>query len=289
MSSTDPANSAKTRLRILTYVTPEVPITIFTMLRDCIEEVTEMEVDLMVEDRFPGPSPSRTNPFSADLADIVIMHSTDYLRLKVHKQDHMELCRAAPVHKHPLVTDRPIYFSEIIINSANKEKYKSIQDLRGCSWAYNNDSSLSGNLVVLDYLKKHLKTNAAHFGNIILSGSHLNSIKMVRDFRVEAAAVDSTVLAGYLLEHEDHHDKFTSVESLGPLPIYPFLFNSRLSARLKHKITDMLLSLTKSPKWAVQLNDLGILRFVPVEPEFYHLEDDIVKGTLGLSISATYY
>lgn len=67
MSSTDPA---RIRLRILTYVTPEVPITIFTMLRDCIEEVTEMEVDLMVEDRFPGPSPARTNPFSADLADI---------------------------------------------------------------------------------------------------------------------------------------------------------------------------------------------------------------------------
>lgn len=52
---------------------------------------------------------------------------------------------------------------------------------------------------------------------------------MVRDFRVEAAAVDSTVLAGYLQEHEDHQEKFTSVESLGPLPIYPFLFNSRLS------------------------------------------------------------
>ncbi|GFO40296.1 phosphonates-binding periplasmic protein [Plakobranchus ocellatus] len=101
-------------------------------------------------------------------------------------------------------------------------------DLKGCSWAYNENYSLSGNLVVLRHLKKELKTNATHFGTIVESGSHLNSIKMVRDATVLAAAVDSAVLAGYLQEHEEDKEKFVSLASLGPLPIFPILFNDRL-------------------------------------------------------------
>ena len=50
----------------------------------------------------------------------VILQSTDYLKLRTAKQEYMELCPVAPIHQHPMVNERPVYFSEIIVNSTNK-------------------------------------------------------------------------------------------------------------------------------------------------------------------------
>ena len=58
------------RLRLLTYMVPDIPLGTFTVIRDCIEEATGLEVDLIVEDRYSGPCPARVNPFTQDLADI---------------------------------------------------------------------------------------------------------------------------------------------------------------------------------------------------------------------------
>jgi phosphate/phosphite/phosphonate ABC transporter binding protein len=281
-------NSEK-RLRILTYLCPEVSIDIFFLLRDLVEEATGLETDLIVENRYTGPPQNRTDPFTANLADIVAIHSSDYLNLKGQGQVNFDLCPAAPVYKHPMAQERPVYFSEIIINSSNKTKYKSIRDLKGCSWAYNNEDSVSGNLVVLKYLKSTLRTNAAYFGNIVPSGNHLNSIQMVKDYRVDAAAVDSSVLARYMQEHEDSRDKFTCLVTLGPLPVHPLLFNNNLSAELKQKITDSLLSMYKSRSWASRLNDVGISKFVSIDSSLYNLEESVTTGVQGMNINPTYY
>ena len=64
------AASNKQRLRLLTYLSPGVPLDVFYLLRDAVEDCTGMEVDLIVEDRFTGPTEGRANPFSDDLADI---------------------------------------------------------------------------------------------------------------------------------------------------------------------------------------------------------------------------
>uniref|UniRef100_A0A0B7A2M0 Solute-binding protein family 3/N-terminal domain-containing protein n=1 Tax=Arion vulgaris TaxID=1028688 RepID=A0A0B7A2M0_9EUPU len=281
-------NHSKKRLRILTYC-PEVSVDVFFLIRDCVEEATGLETDLIVENRFTGPPLNRTDPFTENLADIVAIHSTDYLRLKAQGQTQMELCPAAPVYKHPMAQDRPVYFSEIIINSSNEKKYKSIRDLKGCSWTYNNEDSVSGNLVVLKYLKSALRTNAVYFGNIVPSGNQLNSIQMVKDFRVDAAAVDSSVLARYIREHEDSREKFISLVSLGPLPVHPLLFNSNLSVELKQKITEALLSMYKSRSWASKLNDVGINKFVSIDSTLYNLEEAITSGLQGMNINPTYY
>lgn len=58
------------RLRILTYMCPDISIDVFTFLRDVVEEATNFEVDLIVETRYPGPSPDRADPFKENLADI---------------------------------------------------------------------------------------------------------------------------------------------------------------------------------------------------------------------------
>lgn len=277
------------RLRLLTYMCPDIPVSTFAFLRNCIEEATELETDLIVEDRFNGPTAERANPFTNDLADIVALHSTNYLELKKQNQEHMQLCPIAPVFQHQHAAGRPVYFSEIIIHARNKDKYKDIIDLKGCGWAYNDKNSLSGNVVVLNHLKKELKTNANHFGTILESGSHLNSIKMVRDATVEAAAVDSAVLAGYLQEHVEDKESFVSLASLGPLPIFPFLFNDRLPDKIKGKITEELLALNSSSKWQLHLKETGIESFAPVTKDLYSIEQDLLKDIKGMSINTAYY
>ncbi|XP_005113026.1 uncharacterized protein LOC101855465 [Aplysia californica] len=285
MTSTD--NSG--RLRMLTYMCPDVPLEVFTLLRDCVEEATGLEVDLMVEDRFNGPRQDRANPFSSDLADIVYVHSSSYLSLRAAQQENMELCPVAPVCTHPLVNQQPVYFSEVIIHAGNKEKYKEVKDLKGCSWAYNDERSLSGNLIVLDFLKKNFSTNASFFGSIVESGSHLNSIKKVLEHSVIGAAVDSTVLAGYLQDHQEHRDKIVSLKSLGPLPIFPALFNSRLSGATKQKIVDKFLSLSGSATWSERLAGLGISGFAQVDSNLYSLEEDVAEYTQGMKMNTAYY
>lgn len=63
-------NGSVKRLRFLTYLTPDVPLDTFCLLRNCIEEASGLETDLIVEDRFTGPQQSRADPFTANNVDI---------------------------------------------------------------------------------------------------------------------------------------------------------------------------------------------------------------------------
>lgn len=49
-------------------------------------------------------------------------------------------------------------------------KFKDFLALKGCRWAYNDDISLSGNLMVLAELKKQ-GYNANFFGHVVKSGN----------------------------------------------------------------------------------------------------------------------
>lgn len=128
----------------------------------------------------------------------------------------------------------------------------TLLDLRGCTFAYSDEESLSSSKIVLKTLKQKGE-NASFFGsllsiNIIVllknfqhiyacfnfilivgSGSHLASAQMVLSKRAEWAAVDSTTLlyAKNFLE-EGGKDIITLV-TLGRLPPYPIVINSRIS------------------------------------------------------------
>ena len=59
------------------------------------------------------------------------MCSTPYLRLCEDGNAYIKLIEAGAVHTHPNGGGRPIYFSDIIINSVDKEKYSRFEDLKG--------------------------------------------------------------------------------------------------------------------------------------------------------------
>ena len=63
------------------------------------------------------------------------------------------------------------------------------------------------------------------------TGSHLSSIQNVLDGRVEVASIDSNALKGYFLQHPEKQADLKVLLSLGPLPTYPIVFNSRLPGK----------------------------------------------------------
>lgn len=49
------------------------------------------------------------------------MCSSAYLRLKHNKNEYMELCPVAPVHRHEKGGGEPVYFSDLVVNSSKKQ------------------------------------------------------------------------------------------------------------------------------------------------------------------------
>ena len=54
---------------------------------------------------------------------------------------------------------------------------------------------------------------------------------MILTGEADAATVDCVALTAYKLAFPEHADCFLRVKSLGPMPIYPVLFNSRLPSK----------------------------------------------------------
>ncbi|KAK7087184.1 uncharacterized protein [Littorina saxatilis] len=286
--SADGVKSRRGRLRIMTYLSPGVQVGLFELIRDYLESVTGLDAYLIYESRWSGPPCGRVDPFTADDVDIAFMCSTAYSRLKQNKNAFMELCPAAALHSHPMATGRPVYFSDLMVHTDNKDRFKDFHALKGCRWAYNDDISLSGNLVMMAELKKH-GYDANFFGSSTQSGSHLNSIQLILNGRADAAAIDSNTISGYKMEHPEKMERLHTIMSLGPMPIYPIVFNNRLSAELKSSITKALLGITQKPEWGQRLLQMGVVGYTEVDETFYGMENEIQDMVKNMSLAPAYY
>lgn len=65
------------RLRLMTYMSPSLPLTLYQTYQAYLEEVLGMDSYLMVESRWSGPTPDRTDPFTADDADLGMQYYTN--------------------------------------------------------------------------------------------------------------------------------------------------------------------------------------------------------------------
>ncbi|XP_033747530.1 uncharacterized protein LOC117332650 [Pecten maximus] len=276
------------KLRMITYLSPGLPVQLFEVLMQYLEEITGMETYLIYESRWTGPPRERTDPFTADEVDIGFMSSETFLPLQQKKNSYVELCGAAPLHVHAKSQANPVYFSDLIINTADIGEYKEVHDLRGHSFAYVDEASLSGCLVVLQELKK-MGFNSSFFGNVLRSGSHLKSIQMVLNKTALSASVDSTILHNYLQQNPQHKENLTVLKSFGPLPIYPVVFNSRLPDDLKGKITQALFDISSKKEWLEKLESFGVTGFKPVDMSTFLKEKELLEAVKKLSITAAYY
>lgn len=176
---------------------------------------------------------------------------------------------AAPVLTGERYENRPIYFSDVIVH--RDSPYQSFADLRGCTWAYNEPESQSGYGITRYHLVQLGETNG-YFGQVINVGFHQRALRLVAKRKLDAAAIDSHVLAVERRDHPELVEQLRVMDSFGPSTIQPFAASSAVSEPLRQDVQGILAALHEDEPLAAMLSKHFISRLVPVNDSDY---DDI--------------
>lgn len=252
-------------LRFVTYLAPSIPEAFYRELARTICEPMGQDWQLEIDDRRSGPQPE-DDPFTRDRADVGFMCAPCYLELCQLSRPPVELL-VAPVYRDERNQGRPVYFSEVVVR--RDSKFDSILGLlREGRWAYNDSGSLSGYHSVLR-LRESLGLAADVLEGGIQSGSHLNSLDLVRGGGADAAAIDANVLALECEREPSAMSGLKVVKTLGPHPVQPVVIRRGLAGELKRRLRTGFLDLTDDESAASLLGRFRVRRFVPVNDGHY--------------------
>jgi len=191
---------------------------------------------------------------------------------------------AAPVLYPKRYQGNPIYFSDIV--TRRDSHLASFDDLQGCVWGYNENTSHSGWNIVWHSLLERGKTHD-YFGKLIKTGSHLRSLEMVLRGDIDAVAIDSHVLDLLRVRDANLGTRLRVIDTLGPSSIPPVVVSKSLSASLKHEIERILLSMHHHPRTAVVLRRGLIEKFVPVSDDHYRPIHDMFALVEGWILASS--
>jgi phosphonate transport system substrate-binding protein len=211
--------------------------------------------------------------FAEGQIDVAFICGLPYVRMASQATCSIELL-AAPVLQGERYQHRPIYFSDVI--ARRDSPYTNFDDVGGCVWAYNERASHSGcNLVCYSLLERGKSPD--YFGETVKSGSHLRSLDMVLEGKVDATAIDSHLLDVLRSRDEELVARLRVVDMLGPSSIPPMVVSKRLDDELKCKLREALVTMHLEDWGARVLRDGLIERFVVVADEDY----GDLRGMLG--------
>ena len=176
---------------------------------------------------------------------------------------------AAPVLQGERYGGKPVYFSDVIVR--RERSFYAFADLRGCSWSYNEPHSHSGYGIVRYELARRGETRH-FFGRVVQAGYHERSIRLVCSGAVDAAAIDSQVLAVAWRDDPELAARLRILDSFGPSTIQPLVVARRLPERLRAELLSVLLEMSEDRAVQAALAQGFIQRFVPVSDSSY---DDI--------------
>jgi phosphate/phosphite/phosphonate ABC transporter binding protein len=243
-------------IRFVTFLAPNM-IGVYRFVADYVGRKVGAPTELTVGSSF--------GQFAAGEADIGFICGLHYVHLAREAPPPVELL-AAPVLRGERYGGRPVYFSDVIVHVDSP--YRSFSDLRNRSWAYNNPDSHSGYNVTRHRLVS-LGETRGFFGRVVEAGSHQRSIRMVCGGEVDAAAIDSQVLAVELRDHPELGTQLRVIDALGPAGIQPVVAASRLPDELKAAVKAALLAMGDDPDVTAGLAHGFVERFAPVTDEDY--------------------
>jgi phosphonate transport system substrate-binding protein len=245
-------------LRFATFLAPSM-LPVYRFLADRIGERLGRPVELVVGSSF--------DQFERGEADLGVICGLPYVRLATRRPPPVEPL-AAPVLAGDRYAGNPVYYSDVVVH--RDSRIVRLEDLRGRSWAYNEAASHSGHTVTL-YSLVRMGARPGFFARVVEAGFHQRAVHLVAKGAVDAAAIDSQVLAIELRDHLDQ-DGLRVIGSFGPSTIQPVVAASRLPARLKDEVRDLLVELADDPTARPVLDHGFIDHFAPVDDAAY---DDI--------------
>jgi phosphonate transport system substrate-binding protein len=246
------------RLRFATFLAPNM-LPVYRSLAERIGDRLGRPVELVVGTSF--------DQFEQGEADLGVICGLPYVWLADRHPPPVEPL-AAPVLAGERYGGRPVYYSDVIVR--HDSPITCLEELRGCSWAYNEPASHSGHTVTL-YGLVRMGARPGFLGRVVEAGFHQRAIRLVHAGAVDAAAIDSQVLA---VERRDHPGlaDLRIVGSFGPSTIQPVVAASRLPDAWKRGVRELLVSLGDDPSARPMLAQGFIERFAAVDDGAY---DDI--------------
>lgn len=185
---------------------------------------------------------------------------------KADRPDPLVELLAAPVYPGRRYGNQPIYFSDVIVRADST--FESFADLRGVSWAYNEPHSHSGYNVSRYHLAS-LGETGDYFGRVVEAGTHQTALQMVLSGRIDASAIDSTVLENEMAAQPELHDQLRILTILGPSPGPPWVVSTRVPAQLRAQIRSAMLAMEQSEAGLAALEQMGLRRFAAVVDRDY--------------------
>jgi phosphonate transport system substrate-binding protein len=245
-------------LRFATFLAPNMA-PVYGFLAERIGELLGRPVELVVGGSF--------DQFERGQADLGVICGLPYVWLADRHPAPVQPL-AAPVLAGDRYGGRPVYYSDVIVR--HDSPVTCLEELRGRSWTYNEPASHSGHAVTL-YSLVRMGARPGFFGRVVEAGFHQQAIRLVHAGAVDAAAIDSQVLAVELRDHPELAG-LRVIGALGPSTIQPVVAASRLPDRLKDEVRQLLAGLGDDPTARPALDHGLIERFRPVDDAAY---DDI--------------
>ena len=246
-------------LRFATFLAPNMA-PVYRFLADRIGQRLGRPVELVVGRSF--------DQFERGEVDLGVICGLPYVWLAARRPPPVEAL-AAPVLSGARYAGRPVYYSDVIVR--RDSPITRLEELEGRSWAYNEPASHSGHTVAL-YSLVRMGARPGFFSRVVEAGFHQRAIRLVQAGTVDAAAIDSQVLAIELRDHQELGAGLRVVGAFGPSTIQPVVAASHLPVRLKDQVRDLLVGLGDDPTVRPVLDHGFIDRFVPIDDGAY---DDI--------------
>ena len=173
---------------------------------------------------------------------------------------------AAPVMASARYQNRPIYYSDVVVRADSP--FDSFEELRGAAWAYNEPLSHSG----YNITRYHLATigeTGRFFSQARRAGSHERALKLLLRGRIDAAALDSTVLETELRARQDLAGQIRIIATLGPSPIPPWVIHRSVPEDICQALHSALTQLHNDDDGRALLAAGALARFTSVEDSDY--------------------
>jgi phosphonate transport system substrate-binding protein len=221
-------------LRFATFLAPNM-LPVYRFLADQIAHRLGRPVQLVGGRSF--------DQFDHGEADIGVICGLPYVWLADRRPPSVEPL-AAPVLAGDRYAGRPIYYSDVIVR---------------------HDSPIS-------CLEVRGGVQPGFLGRVVEAGFHQRAIRLVATGAVDAAAIDSQVLAIERRDHPQLAARLRIIDTFGPSTIQPVVAASRLPEQLKDGVRELLVGLGDDASARPVLDHGFIERFAVVDDAAY---DDI--------------
>lgn len=247
------------RLRLLSYMTPGFPVSLFERIADAVD------AELALDQTRSGPAPG-TDPFAAGEADLGWICSTSFVDLATRTTSpSVRLAGVAWVPRDPDANGRPQYFGDIVVPVDSP--VESFNDLAGRSIGCNDEVSLSGHYAFRIAAHDH-GADPDRFADLRFTGGHHVSLDRLIAGDLDAAVVDSVVRTSRTMTDPDMA-KLRVVARLGPWPVQPLVASSALDDAVIVRVRDALLASNDDPAMQAELRAASLTGFVPVDADHY--------------------